>query len=238
MRTFAKLIALALLLVVAPQAHAIGRDSGSITSSTCASASSQTISVTVAGANETLIAYGYVEGGKTLSAAYNGVSMTVVKSEPMQYSPAHTLYQFVLANASSGTHNLVLTNSGTTYMCGSAVAYTGTNTASPTYGVQSTHNASGNSSDASVNVTTTGTRDWVVGACRIDNGGTLSGTGAFSLITSWGDSANADLDTNASVAAGSHAVGCHSTGAGGTVEIATALAAGTSTPQAIPFFEF
>jgi hypothetical protein len=232
MRRFAKLLLLTVLLFGAHQAHAaIARDTGSMASTTCASASSQTLSVNVAAAGETLVAYGYVEGGLTLTAAFNGSSMTEVKNEAMHYTPTHRFYMWVLPNASSGTHNLVFTNSSISYMCGYAVAYSGVYTGGPTYGAQSTH-SSGNSSSVSVNVTTTAVNDWIVGAGRIDNAGTYSGTGSFTLLggAPWGDGGNVAGDTNGAVSVGSNAVGFSNTNAGGTVLVAAALTASTTTP--------
>ncbi len=145
---------------------AIVIDTGNISSSTAGSVSSLTFANTVSsGATLLLVGVGFQSDAapfESISVTYNGVAMTAIGSQmnnnDQQSQP------FYMVNPPAGTHNVVITFSGTiTSGCGGmAVSMSGSDT-STIFGTQVTTSSDlGPTSPFNHNITTTGTNSYVI----------------------------------------------------------------------------
>jgi hypothetical protein len=216
---------------------AIARDSHVISAQTASNA--LTYSHTCTGSNLVLTVFAYVESSSTITGiTYNGVSMSLVTSTSVG---SVSMYGFILTNPATGTHSVVVTSSAVGFISSGSISYTGAN---PT-GQPDAYNKNSSSSLSTITttVTTVTANDWIAGFFVQDNGGTFSGTNAFTLLQqgtgspssgSW--NGNATLDTNGAIGtAGATVVGASTTGGtNNALIIGIAIKPLASTYQGIP----
>lgn len=86
-----------------------------------------TFAHTVTGSNTLLVVFSNIQANNTLTATYNGVSMTQVFKQ-FSGTGSDYMYCFVLINPTTGTNNVVLTSgagAGTNWSAQMALSYTG-----------------------------------------------------------------------------------------------------------------
>lgn len=191
-----------------------------LTASTVSSASSKTVSHTCSGSDRLLFVFGYVEGGKTMTATYAGNAMTELAYRDMNYSPNHRLYLFYQTNPASGANDIVTTNSGSAYTWCAGMSYTGAAQSSPIDVSGSTNSSA--STTVNIPLTLTTSDGWIICCSWHDNGGSLAGELDTATTRGTLNGAAIFVDSNGTKASGSRTA--RTTAAtGGTVGIAAAF---------------
>lgn len=176
---------------------------------TGSSGTTNTVSFNNVAGNILFVGLTVVGGDLVTGATYNGVAMTQVSGSPVQVPGDLYIYLFYLANPATGTHDVVISTSGSAYTGGSIVSYSGSN---------GTINLAGNNTvnpDTSItkSLITTVDNCWIVAFAMADAGKVLS-AGASTTLRQAADSTDrAMFDTNAAITpAGSRTI---------TVDLAT-----------------
>lgn len=172
-----------------------------------ATGATATFSHVVTGSNPTLVVYSNIQVDNTLTATYDGVSMTQVLKQATGFG-TNFLYGFVLINPHTGTHNVVLTSgagAGTNWSAQMALSYTGTNQSTqPDSFNGATQNVTG-AADSTVATTVILPNSWLVFAEFPTDADPVSVVGGTSRLTGNGAAA----DSNGTVSTGSQSVGFH-----------------------------
>jgi len=158
---------------------------------------------TCSGSNRVLfvpVNTGLVPTNPTVSATYNGVSMTEVQRT--NDTNTYTIL-FMLVNPASGTNTVAVTSSGTVYAAG-GFSYTGCKqTGQP----DASGVGSGSSiSSLSTNLSVVGSNCWIVQIASARDGTTSAGTGYTEFGTNLPQTYFHFFDTNGTVSAGTNAV--------------------------------
>lgn len=104
---------------------------------------------------------------------YNGVAMTQIASSPVQVPSDRYINLYYLVAPATGSNNVVVSASSSTYMAAAAVSYTGAAQTSPIDVDGTTTTASANT--LSKALTTTVDNDWTVMICQAGGGINTSG---------------------------------------------------------------
>jgi len=140
------------------------------------------------GTNRIVFVGGTIDGSKTITGAtYGGTSMTLIDSQP---SSTTTDYLFYLLNPPTGTSSVVLTGSGTAFIYGGAVSYSGVKQSGQPDNKAKTSTTSGTSLTNSL--TTVADNCWTVMSFGNAASGVTAGTGETSRLSSNGQFMMAD----------------------------------------------
>lgn len=198
---------------------AIARDAVSNATGTTSSIS-VSWSHTCTGANLVLVAHFYAAASETMTATYNGVSMTQVSFSGSS-GGGDGVYTFILVNPATGAHNIVGTysaNVGNLHY-GVGASYTGC-----AQGLQpdaTNQTVTSSATSISTTVTTIANNAWIVGCAYGGNAAGFAATGAYNIAfhgtggstSALGWNAIATMDTNGAVTpAGATAVGLSMSG--------------------------
>lgn len=137
--------------------------------------SSQTVAFTCTGTNRYLLVAVVLQGSQTCTGVtYNGVAMTQIQSiSTAAIAAGETCYIFGLANPASGANNILASYSGAATNLVGASSFTGVKqTTTP----EASNTNSGNSSAATVAVTTLTNNAWLIGFARQAGGTATAGT--------------------------------------------------------------
>lgn len=157
--------------------------------------------------NGNILFVGVVEAStnKMQSVTYNGVAMTELTTStasPVQVPGDRYIHLFYLVNPAQGSNNVVVTLTGTDFIQGLAISYSGVDTGSPI-------DVAGNNTGSTVaslakSLTTTINGDWTV-AMFAANGGTASaGASTTERVSAASFPQFAMYDSNAALAPGSN----------------------------------
>lgn len=175
-------------------------------------ATSITMSLAVAGSNELAIAGCTItDTSHTATAAYNGTSMSATSNSPHDFTFGNRSYFWTLYNPDSGTHNVVVSLSGSAVAIAGSAAYTGVDSTQP----DNQANNEGSGTTLSSSITTVADNAWLAVWAR--NNGSLTVAGSDSTERSAGFGAGLYDSNAAKTPAGSHSI---STNSGSSVSIA------------------
>lgn len=173
-------------------------------------ATTVTFSHTCSGTDRILFVHGTGNQSptSTLSATYNGVSMTEVNRSLDSVGTGVPTYLWYMINPPTGANNVVVTSSSNGVV-GSAVSYTGVNQTTP---IPESNATPLNTSTTSMtkSLTTTVNNSWLVMTFRTGSGSTLTAGAGTSVrtqpeIVAFG--AGSFIDSNSALATGSNTLG-------------------------------
>jgi hypothetical protein len=209
---------------------AIARDS-SVSDAGVNNFATRTVTMTCSGSDRVLTAYPYNDG-TTLTVSsftYDAVSMGTVVTEASTVNGDIRGYLLVAPNTTAGAALTVTYNASSTYIFICAVSYTGAAQTGQPDAFNSGADAA-SLATITVSVTTVANNCWISGTVRHDNGGTVTGTNAFTVISNpaYGVALH---DTNGAITpAGATTVGSTSTATGNmylsAISVAPAVASG------------
>lgn len=136
--------------------------------------SSVTFSHTISGSNTILFVHGEGSQGPTatLTATYNGVSMTELGHSIDNTGTGVPTYLFYMVNPPTGAHNVVVSSSNVS-VSGSSVSYTGVKQTLP-ISVSNTTALNSTTSSMSKSITTINDKSWVIMAFRTGSGNAIT----------------------------------------------------------------
>lgn len=252
-KTLASLTILASLFFFVPYSNAasgITRDVATVGANSSTS-TTLTWNHTVSGTNTLLVVYVWIFAvsgsgfpATTNSVTYDGISMTEgTAALTANTSRQDYLYVFYLVGAPTGTHSVVVTNSGmppSYHSWGMSVSYDGVSqTGNPEASANAGTESSSNS--LSTNITTLSNNAWLVGAGWEGNGGTWTGTGKFIALLNYSgstDSSNASqtFDSNGGVGtAGTYSAGFTTTNSNPLSLVVLSLKPAPAVLSVLPF---
>lgn len=169
-----------------------------------------TFNHTVTGSNPSLFV-GFVINSTTdtvTAVTYNGVTMTrgvALHNTTGSFFGNEWMYMYVLPNAPTGTHAIIITTSNSVNTQAAAASYTGTDTTTQPDGANSFIATTLTTSDTAVPITTSSAGSWGV-MFDAQSRSSLAGTGSVARATA-GNSQAAIIDSNgAFVSTGSNSV--------------------------------
>lgn len=163
-----------------------------------------TFAHTVTGSNTILIVYCCIQTNNTLTATYNGVSMTQVFKQ-FSGTGSDYLYAFILIAPTTGSNNVVLTSGASTNWSASmALSYTGAAQSAQPDSFNSVQNGSG-TGNMTVATTVVAANSWLSLAVFPQNNDPDSTVSCTQRLTGNGNAA----DSNGTVGTGSQSAGWH-----------------------------
>lgn len=117
--------------------------------------------------------------GATVTATYNGVSMTEVDKAQSPSPDGRYIYQFYIDNPPIGTSSVVINSSVSDFLDGTIATYTGMASGAP---VATTTNTANGASSMTTSLNTTADNSWTVLSVRC-NATATAGTGSTSRGT-------------------------------------------------------
>lgn len=181
--------------------------------------SSQTMSHTISGTDPFLFVCMEGDSGLTVSATWDGGAMTALDTP--NDGAGNGIYAFYKVAPTIGTHDVVLTRSGSGAMRSFVASYAGTSQSAIDAHAGNNHSSASSYADP----LTTGVSAWLIDCANVDAGATVTGSTG---TTKRANSAGLNLvqgDSNADVGAGADALNWSSTGAGPWVSDIVSIAA-------------
>lgn len=184
-----------------------------------AAATTLTWTHTVTGANPTLIVEFITLGGtnSVTSVTYNSVAMTqkIAVNDPANGDLGNSwLYAYVLPNAPTGAHSVVITSSVATNPAACSISYTGTDTTTQPDGSNSATATVTTTADTPVSITTSFSGTWGV-AFGAEGRSFLAGTGATMRVVNSNNQSGCIDSTSAFASTGANHVNYQSNASGG-----------------------
>lgn len=161
------------------------------------SGSTLTIAQTCTGSNRLLFA-GFWTTGTSIptDVAYNGTEMTKITNSDTGFATPVHLYLYYLVAPTSGTHNLVVTQTGSSFLYGSTASYTGVSQLNP---VEVAKNATGGTA-LTTSLTTIADNCWVVGFAAFQSStNTFTGSNGTTVRSFESSVWNGICDNNAAI---------------------------------------
>lgn len=158
----------------------IALDSNTAMTSSASGSLTHTFSHTCSGSDRylTVPAYDVTVGDTVTGVTYNGVAMTQL-SKATRGANNRYIYMYGLVAPDTGTHDVVITRTGTTsVLMGGAISYNNVNQSTPTDG---TDTDNGNVSTITSTIVTTVDNCAIVGVCIYASGSQAAGTGTIVL---------------------------------------------------------
>jgi len=184
---------------------AIAADSSSSSGGISGGSNSLTYSFTNTAGDLLVVGVFNVTSDGTPTATWNGTSMTEAGHYQIGTS-SRQVTLFYLKNAATGTHNVVVSQTGTTFIYSTAASYSGTNTTTQPDSSATAKNA-GSSNSLTATTTVVGSNCWLVCASSGDNGDNgAGGTGTTQRSTAGVDHYVTIMDSNGTVGTGSQSL--------------------------------
>ena len=163
-----------------------------------------TVSHTTSGSDRVIMVTLWVWNGTIsgLGVTYDGTAMTNIVSRAADYG---NVYIFGLANPTSGTHDIVVTNSNSVQMFLTAVSYTGVHQTTPF--PDAAANGSANNTNQTLSVTTSVDQSWLFMGTRTPSRTQTAGSGTVKrVINTTSQDAATSFDSGGGVSIGSNAL--------------------------------
>lgn len=136
----------------------------------------------------------------TPTATYNGVSMSQIATH--NFTATRKLTVFGLSSPATGSHNVVITQTGTSFLYSTAMSHSGTNSTGQPDSFNTGTTASGTT--LAVSTTVVASNCWLLGYCAGDNGNNPgAGSGTTLRAVRGADAYVGGLDSNGTVGTGS-----------------------------------
>lgn len=181
----------------------------STTTQANANGASLTYSHTISGSSTLLIVESYVDAaeGTTASVTYNGTALTKI-SEQHTAATNNDISLWYLLNASSGTHNVVVTPSASNQVYSWANSYTGVKQTGQPDSYVTDNYTSGTRQNETLTTTIVAQDSWAMMVARVSGAAsTLSaGTGSTQRGTTVNDNQSGIYDSNGPLSTGSRSM--------------------------------